>query len=44
MILALGRPCRERCFNDDGSMALKKHLIRLLLREMMVSRDDDTQD
>jgi hypothetical protein len=30
--------------SDECSMALKKTIIRLLIRESMVSLDDDTQD
>jgi hypothetical protein len=44
MIMALGRHFRELWFNDDCSMALKKKIIRILIREIIVSLDDDTQD
>ena len=44
MIMALGRHVRELWFSGDCSMALKKKIIRILLREIMVSLDDDTQD
>jgi DNA invertase Pin-like site-specific DNA recombinase len=43
MIMALGRHFRELWFSDDCAMALKKKIIRLLIREIMVSLDDDTQ-
>ena len=44
MIMALGRHFRELWFSGDCSMALKKKIIRILIREIMVSLDDDTQD
>jgi hypothetical protein len=44
MIMALGRHFRELWFSDDCSMARKKKIIRILIREIMVSLDDDTQD
>ena len=44
MIMALGRHFRELWFSDDCSMALTKKIIRLLLKEIMVSLDDDRQD
>ena len=44
MIMPLGRHFRELWFSDDCSMALKKQIIRILIREIMVSLDDDTQD
>jgi hypothetical protein len=44
MIMALGRHFRALWFSDDCSMALKKKIIRILIREIMVSLDDDTQD
>jgi hypothetical protein len=44
MSMALGRHCRELWCSADWSMALKKTSIRLLIREIMVSLDDDTQD
>ena len=44
MIMALGRHFRELWFSDDCSMALKKKIIRLLIKEIMVSLDDDMQD
>jgi hypothetical protein len=43
MIMALGRHFRALWFSDDGSMALKKKIIRILIREIMVSLDDDPQ-
>src|SRR5215467_2445618 len=43
MIMALGRHFRELWFSDDCSMALKKKIIRILIWEIMVSLDDDTQ-
>ena len=42
--MALGRHFRELWFSDDCAMALKKKIIRILIREIMVSLDDDTQD
>ena len=44
MIMALGRHCRALWFSDECAMALTKNIIRLLIREIMGSRDDDTQD
>jgi hypothetical protein len=44
MIMALGRHVRELWFSAACAMALKKTIIRLLIREIMVSLDDDTQD
>lgn len=44
MIMALGHHLRELWFSDDCSMALKKQSIRILIREIMVSLDEDTQD
>jgi hypothetical protein len=44
MSMALGRHFRELWFNGDCSRALKKKIIRILIREIMVSLDDDTQD
>jgi hypothetical protein len=44
MIMALGRHFRELWFSDDCAMALKKKIIRILIREIMVRLDDDTQD
>ena len=44
MIMVLGRHVRKRWFSDDCAMALKKKIIRILIREIMVSLDDDTQD
>ena len=41
MIMALGRHFRELWFSDDCAMALKKKIIRILIREIMVSLDDD---
>jgi hypothetical protein len=43
MIMALGRHFRELWFSGACSMALKKKLIRILIRESMVSLDDATQ-
>jgi hypothetical protein len=44
MIMVLGRHVRKRWFSDDCAMALKKKIIRILIREIMVSLDDDMQD
>ena len=44
MIMALGRQFRELWFSNACAMALKKKIIRILIREMMVSLDEDTQD
>ena len=44
MIRALGRHFRALWFSDDCSVELKKKIIRILIREIMVSLDDDLQD
>jgi hypothetical protein len=44
MIMALGRHCRALWCSDECAMALKKNSIRILIREIMVSLDEDTQD
>jgi len=44
MIMALGRHVRELWFSADCAMALKKKIRRLLIKEIMVSLDDDRQD
>ena len=44
MLMALGRHFHALWFSDDCAMALKKKIIRILIREIMVSLDDDTQD
>jgi hypothetical protein len=43
-MMALGRHVRALGLRDACAMALKKNISRLLSRERMVSRDDDTQD
>jgi len=44
MIMALGRQFRELWFSNACAMALKKKIIRILIREIMVRLDEDTQD
>jgi hypothetical protein len=44
MIMPLGRHFRELGFSDDCSMALKKQIIRILIREIMVRLDEDTRN
>jgi DNA invertase Pin-like site-specific DNA recombinase len=44
MILALGRHFRALWFSDDCDAGLKKKIIRILIKEIMVSLDDDTQE
>ena len=44
MIMTLGRHFRALWFSDDCSRTLKKKIIRILIREVMVCLDDDTQD
>ena len=44
MIMTLGRHFRALWLSDECSMALKKKIIRILIREIMGSLDDDTQD
>jgi hypothetical protein len=44
MIIALGRHFHALGFSDAWAMALKKKSIRILLREIMGSLNDDTQD
>jgi hypothetical protein len=43
MSMALGRHCRELWFSDACAMARTKKSIRLLIRAIRVSLDDDTQ-
>src|SRR5215510_15602155 len=44
MLMTLGRHCRALWFSDDCARALKKHIIRILIRESMVSLDEDTRN
>ena len=44
MIMTLGRHFRALWFSDDCAMALKKKIIRILIREIMVSLDEDTRN
>lgn len=44
MIMALGRHFRKLWFSDDCVMVLKKKIIRILIQEIMVNLDDDSQE
>src|SRR5215831_3213225 len=44
MLMTLGRHCRALWFSDACARALKKHIIRILIRESMVSLDEDTRN
>jgi hypothetical protein len=44
MMMALGRHFRALWLSNECSMALKKTISRILLREIMVSLDEGTQD
>ena len=43
VLMALGRHLRALWCSDAWAMALKKKLIRILIKEIMVRLDDDTQ-
>jgi hypothetical protein len=43
MIMAPGRHFRALWFSDDCDAARKKQIIRILIKEVMVTLDDDTQ-
>jgi hypothetical protein len=43
MLMALGRHLRALWCSDACAMALKKKIVRILIKEIMVSLDDETQ-